>query len=75
MFVVECVPAPGGVAVDPCGTVSGTAMAPLVRHLNAPPVLDLAALGDLFAWAFSLVGIAFAVGLTVGAIMRVIRSA
>lgn len=74
-LVVECVPAMDGVPVEPCGTVGTQALVPVVRHLDAPPDIDLQLLGDLFAWSFSLVCIVFVVGLTVGTIMRVIRSA
>ena len=75
LLVVECVVAPDGVAVSPCGTVNGVALSPVVRQLDGPPTIDPQALGQVFAWSLSLVGIAFVVGLTVGSIMRVIRSA
>lgn len=74
-LVIECVPALDGVPAAPCGTVGTQALAPVVRQLDPSPTIDPAALGELFAWSFSLVGIVFVVGLTVGTIMRVIRSA
>ena len=73
-LVIECIPAPDGVAVAPCGTLHDVALVPVVRSL-AGGTLDYSGVGGLFAWTVSCVLIAFVVGLTVGAIMRVIRSA
>ena len=73
-LVVSCVPASDGIAVDPCGVVDGVAMVPKVVPLVAQG-LDYSGLGPLFSWVVSFVLIVFVVGLTVGAIMRVVRSA
>lgn len=75
MLLVECVPAPpGGLAVDPCGTVGGVALVPIVRDVSGT-ALDYSGTGQLFSWVVTLVLVSFVVGLVVGAIMRVIRSA
>jgi Mg/Co/Ni transporter MgtE len=74
LLVIECVPALDGVAVQPCGTVGTQALVPVVRQITGGP-LDYSGQGQLFAWALTFVLVAFAVGLTTGAIMRVIRSA
>ncbi|MBV7267565.1 hypothetical protein [Erythrobacter ani] len=73
--VVACVSATDGVAVAPCGTVDGEPLTPVVVQLpgEAPVTSDLAA--DLYVNAVTLVLIVFVVGLVVGSMMRVIRSA
>lgn len=71
---VECIPAPDGVAVAPCGTLNGVALAPVVSNVSGGP-LDYSGLTQLFTWGLGFVLTVFVVGLTVGAIMRVIRSA
>lgn len=73
-LVVECIPSVDGVAVAPCGTLNGVALAPIVVAIEGGP-LDYSGLGQLFVWAVSFVLITFAVGFTVGSILRVIRSA
>ena len=75
MLTIECVPAPDGSPVDPCGSVGGQALAPIVRNIEPLPALDYSGLGQLFVWALSFVLIAFVVGFTVGAILRLIRDA
>ena len=75
MYVIECIPAPDGVPVAPCNTVGEVAMVPVVTALDAPPVLDYSGLGPLFEWAVSFVLIVFAIGVGIGAMVRVIRSA
>ncbi len=74
-LLVECVPAPDEVAIPPCGEIGGVGYAPIMRSISDTPALDYSGLGALFSWAVSFVLIAFVVGLTVGAILRVIRSA
>ncbi|MFT4055621.1 MAG: hypothetical protein QM681_14040 [Novosphingobium sp.] len=49
-------------------------MIPVVGAPEAQPI-DTSAANHLFAWSFSVVLISFVVGLTVGAIVRVIRAA
>lgn len=73
-LVVQCIPAAGGVAVAPCGTLNGVAHEPIMVPV-AGGALDYSGIAPLFSWALSFVLIVFAVGLTVGSIMRVIRSA
>lgn len=73
-FVVECVPAVDQVAVAPCGTLNGVALAPILTPVSGAP-LDYSGIGPLFVWSLSFVLIVFGVGLTVGSIIRVIRSA
>lgn len=75
LLVIECIAAPDGVPVAPCGTVGGQPLAPVVRQLDGPPTIDAQLHGQAFSWGLSLVAIVFVVGLTVGSIMRVIRSA
>lgn len=71
---VQCVPAPDSVPVAPCGSLNGVALAPVVTDV-AGGALDYSGLGALFAWTLSFVLIAFAVGVGVGSIVRVIKSA
>jgi len=73
-LVVQCIPAPDAVAVAPCGTLNDVALAPIVVSVSGGP-LDYSGLGPLFVWAMAFVLISFGVGLTVGSILRVIRSA
>lgn len=73
-LAVQCVPAVDGVAVAPCGTLNGVALAPIVVAVDGTP-LDYSGVGPLYVWGLGFVLTVFAVGLTVGAIMRVIRSA
>lgn len=75
VLVIECVPAVDGVPVDPCGTVGTQALVPVVRSINPLPPLDYSGIGQLFSWAVGFVLIVFVVGVGVGAIVRVIRSA
>lgn len=72
-YVIECVEAPDGIPVDPCGTVEGVALVPVV--VQVADDLDYTGVAALYSWALSSVLIAFVVGLTVGAIMRTIRAA
>ena len=74
VYAVICTPASDGVAVAPCGTVEGVGYAP---SMDAQPSgeLDYSQLGPVFAWVFSCIMIAWVIGLTVGSIVRVIRSA
>lgn len=74
-YVVQCVVASDGVPVAPCGTIGGVAYAPVVVESPDPAALDFTAGPDLYVWSLTLVITVFVVGLTVGAIMRVIRSA
>lgn len=74
-LVVVCVPVEsGGQAVDPCGSIDGVAHQPSVEPLVIE-TLDFSQSGELYVWSLSLVLVVFVVGLTVGAIMRVVRSA
>jgi hypothetical protein len=75
VLVIECIVAPDSVPVEPCGTVGGVALVPVVRQIEPVPSLDYSGLAPLFSWAVSFVLLAFVVGLVVGSIMRVIRSA
>jgi hypothetical protein len=73
-LVLHCVPATDGIAQAPCGTVDGVALIPAA--LPPQPVqLDTSHANALFAWGLSVVMMTFVVGLVVGAIQRVIRSA
>lgn len=75
-IVVACTPSADGVPVDPCGVIDGQAMQPVAVTLNsASAPLDYSGSGELFAWVVGFVLLVFVLGLTVGAIMRVIRSA
>jgi len=74
LLIIECVAAVDGVAVAPCGTVGTQALVPVVRQVEGGPI-DYSGHGELFAWALTFVLVAFVVGFTTGAIMRVIRSA
>jgi hypothetical protein len=74
VLVVECIVAPDGVAVAPCGTINGVAYSPLVTDVTGS-ALDYSGIAGLFSWAVSFVLIVFVVGYTVGAIVRVIKSA
>ena len=72
--VIQCVAATDGIAVAPCGTFAGVALTPVMLDLDAP-ALDYSGLGQLFSWVLTFVLVTFVIGLTVGAIMRVIKSA
>ena len=73
-LVVQCVPASDGVAQAPCGTVDGVALIPVALPFQPTPI-DTSGAQAMFAWGMSVVLITFVVGLTVGAIVRVIRAA
>lgn len=72
---VACVQASDGIAVHPCGTLDGVAYVPVIVSDPEPGTLDFTNSGELFAWGFTTVALAWVVGLTIGFIMRVIRSA
>lgn len=75
-LVVRCVEALDGIAVHPCGTYQGVAMVPDVQDDTGQDFQpDFTQSPQLFAWAFSMVLMAWMLGLTIGKIMRVIRSA
>jgi hypothetical protein len=74
-YAVFCVEAVDGVPVDPCGTVGGVAMVPLVAPTAGSQPLDYAQGGEVFAWALSLILVTYWIGVAAGAVMRVIRSA
>ena len=71
---VECIPSAGTAPVAPCGTLNGVHYEPVMRAVEGG-TLDYSGLGQLFVWALGFVLIAFAAGVGLGAIMRVIRSA
>ncbi len=70
---LRCVPFEGPSSVAPCPLIDGQAYTPVVVSLLSE--FDGSVGPDLFVWAFSLVGLVFVVGMVVGSIMRVIRSA
>ncbi len=72
MYDIKCVPAPDGLPVDPCGSVGGVALHPV---LIVSDPFDGSSGVQLFAYGFGLVGGCFVVGFVIGAIIRVIRSA
>lgn len=74
VLLLHCVPASDGVAAAPCGTIDGVALVPVVMAPQPIPI-DTSQAAALFAWGLSLVLIVFVTGLTVGSIVRVIRSA
>jgi hypothetical protein len=73
-LVLYCVPASDGVAAAPCGTVDGVALIPVAMAPEPIPI-DTSQAQALFAWGLTMVLVCFATGLTVGAIVRVIRAA
>lgn len=73
-LVIQCVPASDGVAVHPCGTVDSVGYRPAMLDV-AGTTLDPATIGEIFAWSFSGVLLCWIVGLTIGAIVRVVRAA
>jgi hypothetical protein len=75
VLTIECIPAPDGVPVDPCGTVGGQALVPVVRQVEPLPALDYSGVDELFIWAVAFVLVVFVVGYSVGAMLRLIRSA
>lgn len=72
MYSIRCAPAPDGVPVDPCGTVGGVALSPV---LVAEEPFNGSSGVELFSYGFGLVGGLFVVGFVIGSIIRVIRSA
>jgi hypothetical protein len=74
MLVVACVPASDGVPVDPCGSLDGQALVPVVQQLGGGE-LDHSELGALFAYGLSIILVGFLIGAVVGHVIRLIRSA
>ena len=74
-YLLECLPAGDGVAIAPCGTVSGIGYAPQMVEGSANPEIDFTNSDELYVWAFSMLALAWFLGLTIGLIMKVIKSA
>lgn len=74
MLVVRCIPSETGVPVDPCGTFEGQALQPVVQQLGGE-ALDYSGLGSLFGYSFSFILAAYVIGVVVGSVVRLIRSA
>ena len=79
-LVVTCEATPDGVPVDPCGTVDGVAMGPVLARLDdtffdTSASLVASVAGDLFVQALTITVSVFVVGIVVGGVMRLIRSA
>lgn len=73
-YALHCAPAADGVAVAPCGVVEGVALSPhLVPATSSAISYDNA--GVIFGFAVSVVLVCYVTGYTVGAIVRVVRSA
>ena len=74
VWVIACVPADDGIAVDPCGSIGGVAHTPVVVELGAPETATLDTSQDLYVWSITVIGLCFLVGFVVGQILRVIRA-
>lgn len=84
-YVVACVPAANGIAVDPCGTIDGRAYAPGVVEvpvLSAATVaaveaaaapFDYRAAAEFWAASFGAVLLFFCLGLAAGSVLKVLR--
>lgn len=73
-LVIECIPSTGSASIAPCATLNGVHHEPIMVAV-AGTALDYSGLGQLFVWVLSFVLIVFSIGVTVGGIIRVIRSA
>lgn len=73
-YVVACQPIEGAASVAPCSDVGGVHFAPVMQAVGWGAV-DASNSGQLVANVIVIVLSCFVVGLVVGSIMKVIRSA
>lgn len=71
-FVV-CVPTGGAPSVAPCADVGAEAHHPVVMEFPAPGEVHFDNANQLFAYGFSIVIALWLLGVTVGAILSLIR--
>lgn len=74
-YAVYCVPAPDAVAVSPCGSVGAVGYVPMMQAVGGTGDLNVQQGAELYVWSFSLFGIMWMLGLVIGSMVKVIRSA
>ena len=71
-FVV-CVPAEGAPSAAPCADVGGVPHQAVVMELAAPGDVQFSNGGQLFAYGFTAMIVFWLIGLSIGAVLSVIR--
>lgn len=74
-YLVHCQPNGTATSVAPCADLDGVGYSPVMVLESLPGDFSIANTPDLYAWGFGMVMFPFMLGIVVGAIIRIVRSA